>query len=100
MDKARANPGAAELGLVRLTFFISMITFTDGVGAMLGDFVDYDGYSAIVEAVVDTEEALRLWGLEQRGLMLKTDAFGLVFVPEGAAAWDAVRLVSRGADPE
>ncbi len=43
---------------------------------------------------------LRTWGLELRGLMLKTDAFGLVFVPEGAVDWDSVRLVSRGVDSE
>ncbi len=77
-----------------------MITYADGAIAMHGDCVDYDGYSAIVVAVVDTEEEVRSWGLEGRGLMLKADAFGRVFVSEGDADWDAVRLVARGAVPE
>lgn len=77
-----------------------MITYASGATAMLGDVIDYDGYPGVIEAVVDCDEEFRTWGLKQRGLMLNTKAFGLVFVPESHLGFDLVRLVSRAVNPE
>ncbi len=78
-----------------------MIAYGDGVEAREGDLVDSDGYLAVVEAVVDSESQRAEWGIVERGLMLETEAFGLMFEPVGSPSWDAIVLIRRrDPDPE
>jgi hypothetical protein len=74
-----------------------MIAYADGTEAKVGDRVEYDGESSIVEAVIDSADQCAEWGFPQRGLMLKNATFGLVFEPVGAITWDAVEFLGRGA---
>ena len=76
-----------------------MIAYADGVEARKGDHVDSDGYLAVVEAIVDSESQRAEWGLAERGLMLKTEAFGLMFEPLGSSSWETIVLIRR-LDPD
>ena len=73
-----------------------VITYPDGSDACIGDKVDYDGVPAVVEDIIDTESKLTEWGVHERGLMFKTDAYGLSFEPEeDSTCWDAIVLLAR-----
>ncbi len=72
-----------------------MIAYADGTPAIVGDAVDFDGEASIVDAVIDSSEDRALWGLEERGLMLRNKMFGLLFTPAGAFDWASVALVGR-----
>ena len=57
------------------------IRYSTGEEAQVGDHVDYHGELSIVDDVIDTDDALRRWGLDEHGIMLANDSFGLVFEP-------------------
>lgn len=88
-----ARLGGTDVGLIH---WQPMIKYPDGSVPRKGDRVDYDGYAAVVEDVIDTEAKRREWGVDKSGLMLETEAFGLVFEPEHLIDWDSVRFVARG----
>jgi len=54
-----------------------------------------DVWTATVEEVISSPDDMARWGLHERGLMLKTDAAGLVFEPCSSIAWDAIVLEGR-----
>jgi hypothetical protein len=74
-----------------------MITYPDGSEARSGDYVAIDSgaRTGMVEAVIDTIEELEIWNLEERGLMVKSDYYGLVFLRADLLASDEVKLISR-----
>ena len=61
-----------------------MIRYSTGEPAEPGDCVTYFGEDSIVESVVEGEEALRHWGVDRNGLMLRNASFGHVFIPIGS----------------
>lgn len=77
-----------------------MIQYPDGDLSRRGDCIDYDGHPAVVEVVIDTEAMRREWGVKESGLMLKTEAFGLIFVPESVIDWESMRFVARGPESQ
>jgi hypothetical protein len=72
-----------------------MIAYADGNETRVGDRVDFDGEPALVEDVIDSDSKRSDWGLEDFGLMLKTEHYGLVFKPVNSIAWDALVLLGR-----
>jgi len=74
-----------------------MITYADGTIAQIGDNVDFDGYPAVVDDVIDSPELTAKWGLvkDEYGLMFKADQFGLVFEGPNSSSWDSIVLLSR-----
>jgi hypothetical protein len=74
-----------------------MIAYADGIEARVGDHVDYDGETSVVEAILDSAEQCTDWGLTERGLMIKNATFGLVFEPVQSSAWDTVVFLGREA---
>jgi hypothetical protein len=74
-----------------------VISYADGREARIGDRVDYDGEPAIVEDVIDSDSKRSDWGLDDFGLMLKTERYGLMFEPVRSIAWDALVLLGRAA---
>jgi hypothetical protein len=72
-----------------------MIHFANGTDAQIGDRVDHDGEPSTVEAILDSTEECAAWGLTERGLMLKSAAFGLVFEPLDGATWESVVFLGR-----
>ena len=73
-----------------------MICYFDGHEAKVGDHVDYDGEQSVVEVVIDSNDELKFWGLEERGLMLTNRQFGRVFQPVDSVVWEAVTFLRRG----
>ena len=68
-----------------------VIRYWDGTEAMVGDTVIIDeSQGGVVRDVVDTQEKMRRWGLDEYGLM-----FDNVFYPERFLREYPVDLVSR-----
>jgi hypothetical protein len=57
-----------------------VLHYQGGRKISVGDRVDYDGESSVVERLVDTESAREVWGVDGLGLLLTNDKFGRVFV--------------------
>ena len=69
--------------------------YATGEIVCVGDRVDDDGWAAIVEEVVSSPEEMARWGVQEPGVMLKTEAAGLVFELCSSIAWDAIVLKGR-----
>ena len=68
-----------------------VIRYWDRTEARVGDTVNIDAtQQGIVRDVVDTQEKLRTWGLDEFGLM-----FDRVFYPERCSREFPIELVSR-----
>ncbi len=75
-----------------------MVFDASGEEALPGDRVDLDGTPGVLEAVLGTPEEWEHWGLDEPGLMIKTDAHGLVFQPIAMCDWPSVILLGRADD--
>ena len=71
------------------------ICYATGEIACVGDRVIDDVWTATVEEVISSPDDMARLGLHEPGLMLKTDAAGLVFEPCSSIAWDAIVLEGR-----
>ena len=70
-----------------------VIRYCDGTEAMVGDTVIIDeSQRGVVRHVIDTQDKMRRWGLDEYGLM-----FEGVFYPERFLREYPVDLVSRAA---
>jgi hypothetical protein len=76
----------------------NVIRYSTGERARAGDRVIDDVWPAIVEAVISSPEEMANWGVDEPGLMLLTEAAGLVFEYCSSIAWDAIVLVASAAD--
>jgi hypothetical protein len=90
-----------------------MITYASGTEARDGDHVNLDDSAGVVEQVIDTDERMAAWGLDQPGLMLRCDLHvqvrddhssewvdriepdALVFLPAASASWDTLMYLGR-----
>jgi hypothetical protein len=72
-----------------------MIAYANGEEARPGGLIHLDGHSAVVEAVIDTESERATWGVGERGLMVLTREYGLLFQPVAMPDWPEVVLRSR-----
>jgi hypothetical protein len=73
----------------------AVIRYATGEVARIGDRVIDDEWPAIVVDVVASTSAMAIWGLHERGLMLSTDAAGLVFEPCSSVTWSAIDFKGR-----
>ncbi|HEV3006437.1 MAG TPA: hypothetical protein VGX78_18345 [Pirellulales bacterium] len=71
------------------------LRYASGEMACVGDHVLDDVWTAVVEEVITSPEDMARWSVHEAGLMLKTEAAGLVFEPCSSIAWDAIVLVGR-----
>jgi hypothetical protein len=71
------------------------IRYATGEVAKVGDRVDEDGWDAVVEDVIAAPEDMARWGLDEPGLMLKSQEGGLVFEPCDSGSWHALEFRSR-----
>ena len=72
------------------------ICYATGETAHVGDRLDDDGLTATVEEVILSPDDAARWGLNKRGLMLKTEKAGLVFEPYPSDTWDSIIFLGRG----
>ena len=92
-----------------------MILYADGTKALVGDRVDFDGRSGVIACVIDTGVQQASWGLDRRGIMVRTDIElqvrqgsgdwvgwahpdELVFEAMDSPCWGSVRFLGRGRD--
>ena len=73
----------------------SVIRYATGEAVCVGDRVVDDVWPAIVEEIIVSPEEMASWGVREPGLMLKTEAAGLVFEPCSSVAWDAIVFAGR-----
>ena len=73
-----------------------VITYAGGAEALPGDRVNLDSLRGVVEAVIESEAGLANWGIDEPGLMIKTDDCGLMYEPVDSITRDAVILLERG----
>jgi hypothetical protein len=71
------------------------VRYATGEVARIGDRVNNDGWSSVVEDVIVTPERQSFWGVSEAGLMLKCVEAGLVFEPCSSSSWDAILFESR-----
>jgi hypothetical protein len=72
-----------------------MIRYASGEESLPGDRLDFDGTPGVVEAVLGTPAEWERWGLEEPGLMIKAEPYGLVFQPVAMCDWTEVVLLGR-----
>jgi hypothetical protein len=73
------------------------IKYPDGNAAETGDCIRMDNgqREGRVTTVLDSTDTLKQWGVTERGLMVKNDYYGLVFLSERHLAGDEIVLISR-----
>ena len=74
-----------------------MIRYIDSTPAEVGDaiFIDNGERMGRVFAVIESELDLCNWGVEEPGLMIESDYYGLLFVPSARIGDMECRLISR-----
>lgn len=78
----------------------SEMNYPDGPEVIVGDHVDFDGWSAIVVEIIDSPKAREWWGLEENGVFFETKEVGLVFQGNRDLGWDTtIRLLRRATPP-
>ena len=75
----------------------SVIHYATGEIVYVGDRVVDDVWLVIVEEIMVSPDEMASWGVHEPGLMLKTEAAGLVFEPCSSVAWDAIVFEGRRA---
>ena len=72
--------------------------YASGEHVELGDCVmlERGRTKGVVQAIIETPEQMAEWGVEEPGLLLESEPFGLVFWPE-PELYDPVIFVSRQA---
>ncbi len=70
--------------------------YASGELVELGDCVllEQGRTKGVVQAIIETPEQMAEWGLDEPGLLLASEPFGLVFWPE-SEPYDPVIFVSR-----
>jgi|GEM_PF-2710843 len=73
------------------------IKYPDDNIAKIGDCIRIDNgeREGLVTQVLDSPEILKQYGLNERGLMVKNDYYGLVFLHERDFVGDEIVLISR-----
>jgi hypothetical protein len=73
------------------------IIYGDGNEARIGDRITFEhgASSGEVEDLIDSESKRQEWGVAENGIMIKAEAFGLVFCPESTILDNGISLVSR-----
>lgn len=74
-----------------------MIKYPDGHAAHIGDSVRLNRgeHCGKVFAVIASKAEMRKWGLDEPGLMIESDYYGMVFLPEKSLTHDEAQLISR-----
>jgi hypothetical protein len=72
-----------------------MICYSDGQPVELGDIVDFDGESASVIEIIETEQQATAEGLPEPAVGFKTDNFAAVYQSPNDRGWDGVKLLLR-----
>jgi len=75
---------------------MQLLRYTSGVEIQKGDLVDFDGDPAVVEDVIITRNDQENWGLDEPGVMFKTESMGLIFEPANSACWPETVFLERG----
>jgi hypothetical protein len=78
-----------------------MIRYADGAPAYVGDTVSIDNgeRQGRIAAVIEHEADLADWGVEEPGLMIESEYYGLLFVGAADIPEMECRLISRGKSP-
>jgi hypothetical protein len=73
-----------------------MMTYPDGAEMRVGDAVSFENGRAegTIEAIVERDH-LAEFGVDEPGVMLKSDPFGRVFIPQSLFGPDNVSRVER-----
>lgn len=71
------------------------VKYSCGTEVRVGDSVDFDGDPGVVEDVLATGKEWDRWGLNERGVMFRTDGLGLVFEPESSICWPETVFLKR-----
>jgi hypothetical protein len=74
-----------------------MIRYPDGSEARAGDLVllDRGERTGRVSTVIDSAPEMRAWGLDEPGLMIESEFYGLLFLPQSAFDHDEIKLISQ-----
>jgi hypothetical protein len=72
-----------------------MISYANGPESRIGDHIDYEGVPGIIEDIIDTEDKFKKWGVKESGLMIKSEAYGLMFHTLTSIDWDSIVFVKR-----
>ena len=74
-----------------------MFAYPDGAEVMVGDsvLIEKGTTPGVVEFVVTSDEQMKETGVEEPGVMLTADTFGLVYLPQWSLEEDPLILVSR-----
>lgn len=74
-----------------------VIHYIDGQEARVGDkvLIDNGERTGVVEDVIDSDAKLEQWGVDEPGLMIKSEYYGLLFLPSECLRHEEVRLLSR-----
>jgi hypothetical protein len=78
-----------------MNFGENIVCYATGEIAMVGDCVVDDVWLSIVEDVIASADDMARWGLNEPGLMLKTEAVGLVFESLCSTKWESITFKSR-----
>ena len=73
-----------------------MMTYTDGVEIKTGDRITFDGEPSVIEDIIDSEEKMAEWGLQESGVMITNTSMGLVFESFDLDYWNTIEFVERG----
>jgi hypothetical protein len=78
-----------------------MIRYIDNTPANVGDtiLIDNGERTGRVVAIVQDEMHMREWGVDEPGLMVESDYYGMLFVPADQISDLGCKLVSRPSQP-
>ena len=76
----------------------AVMRYASGEHVEPGDYVmlERGGTKGVVQAIIETPEQMAEWAVDEPGLLLASEPFGLVFWPE-SEPYDPVIFVSRRA---
>ena len=74
-----------------------MIRYLDNIPANVGDtiLIDNGERTGCVVCVIQNETRMADWGVDESGLMVESDYYGLLFVPADQITDIGCRLISR-----
>jgi hypothetical protein len=74
-----------------------MITYENGTPMLVGDSVcvEQGRTPATIIQVIEDATELQQWNLAERGIMIKSQQLGMVFIPISSFAADPIVFVSR-----
>ena len=83
-----------RIRLIGTKYLANMLRYLDQSEVRLGDRVLHNLDHAVVEALIEGEEAVDC-GVDFAGFMIACERCGRVFIVPGSADWEDISLMSR-----